>query len=739
MPKLMTMRGLIIGVCLLAAMATTNNVRAEGSITDKTLVAWVKLANLTQRGGSALTLDNQDGRFDAIVFGEVRPGVWMAGSNYFQRTQQDQGQYAVETAGPDESVMVAIVYEGDAVRLHRGGKPYANYTTDHAMAFGDDAVVVMGLRHLESGDRAGLAGRIEEARLYDRPLTAAQIAALMPGDAADTGPLGWWTFEDGRVTDRTGTFPETLLVGGAHVANGALVLDGKGSYLVAARAGQARRWLSRSASGDRIAAARLQREMLLADRHRPRYHFVAPEGHSMPFDPNGAIFWKGRYHLFYIFQNELGHCWGHASSADLLRWRFHPPGLVPAEGDVDRGIFSGNAFINNKGEATILYHGVDAGNCIATSSDDELIDWRKLASNPIIPSPKPGEPEHGLYQSWDPHGWVENDEYHAIFGGNPATLFKGKALDRWRFIGKFLAHEMEDVEADEDLSCPDFFPLGDKHMLLCISHKRGCRYYLGRWDGEKFYPETHGRMNWPGGTCFAPETLLDDQGRRIMWAWVLDGRPMDQINRAGWSGTMTLPRVLSLGGDGALRIEPVKELEQLRMNHRAKTGLVVPADGAIDIDGVRGECMELSIEFAPGSPGSPGSAKRFGLEVRRSPDGSERTVIEVDPAKKTLAIDVTNASLDRSITYRTFVMHGGENPVVTRQEAPFELKEGEALRLRVFLDRSILEVFANGRQCVTQHIYPTREDSLGVRLFAEGGPARVTRLDAWDMDATNPW
>ncbi|HQL96216.1 MAG TPA: glycoside hydrolase family 32 protein, partial [Candidatus Hydrogenedentes bacterium] len=304
--------------------------------------------------------------------------------------------------------------------------------------------------------------------------------------------------------------------------------------------------------GNRDQAVRAHRAVLLADPQRPAYHFTAPEGNCMPFDPNGAIQWKGRYHLCYIFQDERGHCWGHASSADLVHWRFHPPALFPAPGDVDRGIFSGNCFVNLKGEPTMLYHGVDAGNCIATSTDDDLARWTKLPSNPIIPNPKEGAPEHGKYSSWDPHGWVEGDTYYAIFGGTPgagtvATLFKAKALDDWSYVGPFLANDMPGIAPDDDISCPDFFEIGGKHMLLCISHKRGARYYLGEWRNEQFHPDFHAWLNWPGGTFFAPESLLDDRGRRIFWAWVLDWRPGMEPPASGWSGTMSLPRHLWMG------------------------------------------------------------------------------------------------------------------------------------------------------------------------------------------------
>ena len=488
-----------------------------------------------------------------------------------------------------------------------------------------------------------------------------------------------------------------------------------------------------AAAADLIAAARELRERLLADPQRPTYHFVATEGNCMPFDPNGALYWRGKYHLGFIFQDERGHCWGHASSHDLVHWRLHTPSLVPNPGDPDTGIFSGNAFVSKEGEAVLLYHGVGAGNCIALSSEDDLDHWTKLATNPIVPSPQEGDPDFGKYSSWDPHGWLEGDTYYALFGGNPSTLFKSQDLAHWDFLHRFPEVNMPDVAPDEDISCPDFFKLGDQHMLLCISHKCGCRYYLGRFEDEQFTPQMHARMNWPGGTCFAPESLLDDQGRRIMWTWVLDGALGDNPSIPEWSGVMSLPRVLSLPADGILRIAPVPELEALRMNHRRIADRLVPAEGEVAVAEVRGDCLELALTFAPTD------ASEFGLKVRCSPDGTEQTAISYDPARKCLRVDVSRSTLNESILYRTFCMTGVENPLVTAQEAPFELAPGEALELRVFLDRSILEVFANGRQCVTQRIYPTRPDSLGVSLFARGGSATVAAFDAWNMAPSNPW
>ena len=726
----------VLAALLMMLTASGNGVsRAapQPTITDKTLVVWAAPADLAQRRGSALTIDDMKSHFDGIIFGELAQGKWMAGSDFHRRSQRDQASYATETIGPDTFVQVAIVYEGKTITIYRGGKEYAAYAIDAQQSFGPGSIVVLGKRHVDTTDTSCFRGKIDDARIYDKPLNVRQISALKPNERSDPPPFAWWTFEEQGRADPRGNFPEIYLTGGAGISDGCLVLEGTQPTMIAAPKGFLAGILATSSSaGDkdaRISGQRWFREKLLSDPHRPRYHFISPEGRCMPFDSNGAIFWQGKYHLCYIFQDHRGHCWGHVSSKDLLHWRWHSPALAPEPGDVDRGIFSGNCFVNKQGQATMLYHGVGAGNCIATSAEPELEHWTKLASNPIIPIPPKGSREEKLYSSWDPHGWLEGDTYYAIFGGSNPTVFKADTLAQWQYVGPFMTRDMPDVDDFEDVSCPDFFKLGDKHMLLCISHARGCRYYLGTWKDERFHPEIHRRMNWPGGTCFAPESLVDNEGRRIMWAWVLDRRPNSDY---GWSGTMSLPRVFSLGADGTLQIRPPAELEQLRMHAVKREGLPV-ADGAeIVLEDVRGDGLELALTVAPGN------AKQFGLKVRCSPDGREQTVIECDRSTDRLKIDVSQSSLD-DIKHYTFCMKGGANPQVTAQEAPLKLGPTEKLRLRVFLDRSILEVFANDRQCITQRIYPSREDSLGIRLFSQGGSIEIESLQAWEMAPTNPW
>ena len=95
--------------------------------------------------------------------------------------------------------------------------------------------------------------------------------------------------------------------------------------------------------------ARGLRAKFLKDPYRPGYHIFTPEGLCDPFDPNGAIFWKGKYHLFYIFQNEKGYCWAHISSKNLVHWHHHPIALEP-------GDFAGQAAGQpGRGCAVLLY------------------------------------------------------------------------------------------------------------------------------------------------------------------------------------------------------------------------------------------------------------------------------------------------------------------------------------------------------------------------------------------------
>jgi beta-fructofuranosidase len=491
-----------------------------------------------------------------------------------------------------------------------------------------------------------------------------------------------------------------------------------------------------SAITDQINQTRALRELMLSDPHRPTYHFVAPEGVAYPFDPNGGIYWEGKYHLGFIYQNlEKGkreHFWGHAVSTDLFHWSLYPDMLTVEEGDIEKGIFSGGAFLSREGIPHIIYHGQGSStNLVAYSTEEDLRKWKKFEGNPVLKTPQEGEPMHGKYVAWDPEGWYdkETDYYYQISGGDVAGFFRSRDMLEWEYLGDLIDQENRLRHDFEDLSCPDFFPMGDKHILLSISHNLGTQYYIGTFKNGKYLIEKHGRMNWPGGTFFAPEELEDDLGRNIIWGWVLERKP-EHFTDYGWSGVMSMPRVLSLSDENEMLINPPLEVESLRLGGIKERNIKIAANSEKELS-LRGKSLEIVVELKGGET-SP-----YGVKVFCSPDGKEETVIQYDPVAKELIIDFINSSVNAPVLMKPNCMREPRLPGftedVSRQRAPFELLQGETLKLDIFIDRSIIEVFANGRQCVTQVVYPEKMDSELVKLFSGSDGMEVLNMKAWKM------
>lgn len=703
---------------------------------ERTLVAWATLENIEQRGVSIFTIQNGASIFDGLILGEIKPRAWMGGSDYFRRTERDQSKYPEETE-TKKLIQIALVSRGKTVELYRNAILLSRYEIPgEATKFSSKSEVLFGVHHLNLLHANKFRGEIEDARIYDRALSQQQIQSLKPNVASTPAPWAWWSFEDG-IGDSQKRFPDGFLNGRAVVENGRLKLNG--GFLAVGLDQQTMR----------------SRETELW----PQYHVTAlpEEGLCRPYDANGCIFWNGKYHLMYIYQDpdrpNGGHCWGHATSTNLVDWTFLPPSLVPNPGDPDVGIFSGNAFINREGKPMLCWFGVDAGVCVATAEDDELIRWKKHPANPIIPVPKPGSPDHGKYHVWDPYLWLEGDTYYCLLGGNRLangedTLFLMRSSDlvKWEPVHPFYEADPRWTVRGEDCSCPDFFKLGSKHILMSISHNVGGRCYVGRLEKEKFIPEKHIRMNWPGGNFFAPESLEDNQQRRIFWAWVTDPRSMTTQMLTG-SGVQSLPRVLSLSEEGELGVEPVPELQSLRQAKQAIPQTLLKEGTEQTLSGVTGNALEieLEIELDGGSPLPPvltGGTREIIVKVLASPDGREETRIIYDTVSQMLKVDASKSTLRQDVMYQFHPLDSGgmfqnrkpgeehRRPIV---EAPLVLNEGESLKLRIFLDQCMLEVFANGRQCITQQVFPSLADSRGVSVSTRGGESLLVQGNAWTM------
>lgn len=463
-----------------------------------------------------------------------------------------------------------------------------------------------------------------------------------------------------------------------------------------------------------------------SDPHRPIYHFTPDRDRYRINDPNGLIQWKGRYHLFYQY-NPYGPYldnthWGHAVSDDLAHWEHLPIALAPNTGGPDsEGCYSGCA-IDDNGTPTVIYTGIEPERpCLATS-DDDLVTWEKYSGNPIINQPPPGREMVGFR---DHSVWRENGHWFQVIGagtkdsGGDALLYKSTDLRDWEFLGSLMAEPPED--SGTMWECPDFFPLGDKHVLIVskLPHlmagdvwRARVRYFSGEYSHQKFRQERLEVLD-AGGNFYAPQTMLDCRGRRLMWGWITEGRSRESQKIAGWTGVISLPRLLDIDSSGRLLQWPEEGTEKLRSNHRSIANSNL--DSAADLlESVSGDSLELRAKF------EVGGAETFGLRVRCSPDDEELTEIVVNARDRTLTIDRTKSSLDPDAVLTT---ETGNIP-------PFD--RAEEVELVVYLDKSVLEVFFNGYAAASR-IYPMRADSLGVGVFANGGDAKLASFDAWDM------
>jgi len=483
------------------------------------------------------------------------------------------------------------------------------------------------------------------------------------------------------------------------------------------------------------------RKKMAGDPYRPIYHYVNPEGSLN--DPNGLCFWQGRWHLFYQAyppEDRRQH-WGHAVSADLIHWRDLPLAIYP---NPERCCFSGATLVE-KDRVIAMYHGTVVGNMVAVSSDPLLLNWTKVAGRAVIPMTNP-DGSVPPYRVFDPCIWKKDGMYYSLSAGTLPDgpggkriranfLFRSKDLAHWEYLHPFVENDRYSLVGD-DGACPYFWPIGDQHILLHFSHMSGGKYLLGDYDKQrdKFVVTAGGDFNFgphaPAGV-HAPSATPDGQGGVIVIFNMNPGKATK-----GWNQIMTLPRRLRLAAEDELNnleIEPAGDIESLRYDHRHVDAMPLPANQEVVLDNVRGNAMEIVAEI------DPKKAPMVEMNVLRSPNREEVTRImffqnrgyrhrefgrQNEYARKTsslISIDSSYSSILPDVLSRA------------PETAPVFIARTEPLELRVFIDRSVVEVFVNGKQCVAMRVYPGREDSVGVSLRAQGRDAELTSLDAWQM------
>ncbi|AGB39316.1 beta-fructosidase, levanase/invertase [Natronococcus occultus SP4] len=477
-----------------------------------------------------------------------------------------------------------------------------------------------------------------------------------------------------------------------------------------------------------VAELSAARERLADDHHRPRYH-VSPPGNWLN-DPNGLIEWNGTYHVFYQYNPAGPHHgtihWGHAVSDDLVSWEDRPIALTPSPNGPDRdGCWSGCA-VDVDGTPQILYTGGRDDvqlPCLATAADDELTGWEKSPENPVIRS-VPVEPplrssEHWRAEFRDHNVWQEDGVWHQLIGsgiedgGGTALLYTSEDDDftDWSYEGPILSGEPE--EDGMIWECPELLDLDEKR-LLHVSNYEAVRYYLGEYADGSLEVDRTGLLDH--GAFYAPQSLRDDDNDRwLTWGWIKPDRSPEAQWDAGWSGSLSVPRRIDLDEAGRLRQRPAAELTALR-GDRAYAGSPTLEDEHRELP-FTGHSFELRAEIRLED------AAECGLAVRRSPDGKEETLLRYT-RESDLVVDRAASTTDPRASTDPVSMP------VTPVDGP--------LSLRLFVDGSVLEVFANERHCLSTRIFPTREDTDGVSLYATDGLAAFEDLECWTMGSAWP-
>lgn len=481
-------------------------------------------------------------------------------------------------------------------------------------------------------------------------------------------------------------------------------------------------------------------ERAQADPHRPRFHFVSPAGWLN--DPNGLSQWDGTYHLFYQYNpsspvHDRIH-WGHATSTDLVHWTDEPVALVPGETGPDaEGCWSG-VLVDDGGTPTVVYSGRHAGGelpCVAVGSAD-LRAWTPAEENPVIAAPPP---DVDVTAFRDHCVWRQDGRWRQLVGsgirgrGGAAFLYESADLRTWDYVGPLVVGDASiGAQGDPDWTgtmweCVDLFRLPGQEaatdvLVFSAWHEEVTHhplYWVGAYEGDTFTPHRLGRLDYGGRYFYAPQSFQDAQGRRLMFGWLQEGRPDAATLLAGWSGVMSLPRQVTPAPDGTLNQEPAGEVSLLRRDGISLAPGVLRAGErrAVEISGDQLD-LELDVVLPAGSS--------LELDVRAAgqeddPAGERtRLVLEREHGGAVLLrLDRARASLD---------------PAVDSTPRSGEVPAGPdgAVRLRVIVDHSALEVFANGRP-LTARVYPTRLDATGVELAARAGTVTVTRLDGWHM------
>jgi beta-fructofuranosidase len=434
-----------------------------------------------------------------------------------------------------------------------------------------------------------------------------------------------------------------------------------------------------------------------ADPMRPTFHYLPKAGWIN--DPNGPIFHNGVYHLFYQYNEALkitgGMSWGHAVSSDMVHWRHEALAMAPMPGSPDSfGVWTGSCLAVDKrvyavytgvakaDDAHASVHGDQAlheTQMITWSDDTGLDHWQRPAQT-IVADPPPGMKVTGFR---DPSLWRHGEFYYMTVGSGEAhkggcvLLYRSRDLKTFEFQHRLVGADWNGASADDggDMwECPEFFPLGDGHVLIYSTEGRA-HWVSGKLDTDTmtFHPARQGLLD--SGAFYAPKTQLDEHGDRILWGWVQETRSSDAFEAAGWAGMISLPRRLRLDAEGQLRMDIPAVTNKLR-------AASLPAKQS-------GDGMVFILPKANGEVVCAGAG-----------DASFEVIVMAAESPKALLHVAYEGDKQRfSVASRQIPLSSGDQPDV-----------------HLFVDGSVIEAIIGGREGYTTRFYIPNGPDITVKL-----------------------
>jgi fructan beta-fructosidase len=480
---------------------------------------------------------------------------------------------------------------------------------------------------------------------------------------------------------------------------------------------------------------------------RLQFHFT-PANNFMN-DPNGLVYYKGEYHLFYQHNPQgaaWGHMsWGHAISSDMLHWR-HQPLAIPEDP---------NRYMIYSGSAVVDWHN-SSGLCANTDpsdpsclvaiytaaykdsqkqhlafSNDRGRTWSNYSGNPIVDLNQPDFRDPKVFWYEPQKKWV----MVAVFADEKEVkILDSRDLKKWKLRGTFGPLG----EGKGQWECPDLFALSldessnARKWVMIVNRNPGApaggtgtEYFVGTFDGAKFTNETPADKElWAdyGKDFYATNSFSDippSDGRRIWIGWISNWQYANVEPTKLWRGAQSLPRVLSLKTypEGIRLIQtPIKESEHLRAKQLLHAdGLSVQqTNDKIRAANIKGDTLEIEAEITP-----PGDGET-GFRLRKGPN--EETLVGLSAKTQEVFIDRTRSG---------FVSFSpnfpGRHRAIPHWTSP--------IKLHIFLDRSSIELFANaGETVLTDRIYPS-PGSDGLELYSEPARAQIQSLTIWKLNS----